>query len=321
MASGLLQEVALAVVGLAVLLVAGDLLVRGACSLAAKLRIPTLIVGLTIVAFGTSAPELFVSVQAVLDGEAGIAIGNIVGSNIANVLLVIGGPALIYPVDSREPGVRRYASAMLAATALFASFAYLGGVIDTRASLILLGGLAIYLAYAAYRARSGAPDPVATDVEDFQDGGGWPRTIAFIVIGLVGLPVGAGLLVENGAAIALELGVRQEIVGLTLVAFGTSLPELAATLAGAVRREYGIVIGNILGSNLFNLLAVGGAIGLAGGAEFDRYSLALDIPVMAGAALLIAGVVYARAKVGRLLGAAFLLGYAGYLAALATVAT
>ncbi|MEL6365598.1 MAG: calcium/sodium antiporter [Pseudomonadota bacterium] len=307
------QDVSLAILGLVVLLVAGDLLVRGSVALAGALNIPKLIVGLTIVAFGTSAPELMVSIKATLTGDAGIAIGNIVGSNIANVLLVLGVPAIIYPVASKEPGCRRYASAMLGATALFAFYAYAQGAIGMTSGVVLFGGLLLYLAYAAVRAMSGDEDPMATDIEEFEANGSALKIAAFLILGLVGLPLGANLLVENGAEIARELNVREEVIGLTLIAFGTSLPELATTVSGAIRREQGIVIGNILGSNIFNLLAVGAAIGVFGGARFDEYALTLDIPVMIAAALIIAVVVYTRATISRGLGLLFLGGYLAYI--------
>ena len=320
MSDTLFQEFLLAVFGLVVLLVAGDLLVRGSVALARSLRVPTLLIGLTIVAFGTSAPELVVSVKATVGGDAGIALGNIIGSNIANVLLVLGAPSIIFPICGKEPGVRRYASAMLAATALFGWFAYGPGGLDTQSGVFLLIGLAAFLTYAGARALSGDADPVTAEIEEFVAAGPTWKVLAFVVVGLIGLPLGASLLVDNGAAIARELNVREEVIGLTLIAFGTSLPELATTVAGALRRERGIVIGNILGSNLFNLLAVGGAIGLAGGADFDRYARMLDLPVMFGASLAIALIVYTRATIGRTLGVLFVMSYFAYMVALTTAA-
>ncbi len=323
MSQTLLQQLLFAVIGLGVLLAAGDLLVRGSVALARALKVPKLIVGLTIVAFGTSAPELVVSVKAALADDPGIALGNIIGSNIANVLLVLGLPAIIFPVSGKEPGVRRYATAMLAATALFSYFAYATGDLNAGNGIALLIGLFLFLAYAAFRALTGDPDPVTTDIDEFEAKGPAWKTIAFLLIGLIGLPLGGGLLVDNGAAIARQLHVREEVIGLTLIAFGTSLPELATTVSGALRREQGIVIGNILGSNLFNLLAVGAAIGLFGGASgvaFDKFALMQDVPVMIAAALLIAGVVYLRANIGRTLGLIFVVGYLAYMVVLARTA-
>lgn len=311
-------EITLVILGLGLLLVAGDLLVRGAVSLARALRIPSLLIGLTIVAFGTSAPELFVSVKAAMSNDPGIAVGNIIGSNIANVLMVLGIPALITPVRGNEKGVRRYASAILAATALFCWFAYSGRVLSPHTSMILLGALALFLLYVGFRAITGAPDPLASDISEFDESPkrGWVIA-AFLLAGLIGLPLGASLLVENGASLAERLHVRQEVIGLTVIAVGTSLPELATTVMGAIRKHEGIVIGNILGSNMFNLLAVGGALGLSGGAAFTPYSLQLDLPVMVAATLLIAGFVYLRRDIGRLTGFLFVLAYAGYFAVLA----
>jgi len=198
-------EIASILLGLALLLVAGDLLVRGAVSLARSIGVPTLLIGLTIVAFGTSAPELAVSIKAVLADDPGIAIGNIVGSNIANILLVLGVPALIWPVAASEPGVRRYATAVVAATALFCWFAYARESIDFTAGAVLFGGLALFLGYVGMRAMSGAGDPLTGEIEEFDESKrAWWLTAVFLVAGLVGLPLGGNLLVESGASHAAQ---------------------------------------------------------------------------------------------------------------------
>ena len=153
--------IGLVLLGLAILIVSGDLLVRGAVGLAQILRVPALLIGLTIIAFGTSAPELVVTIQAVLGGAGGIAVGNIVGSNIANVLLVLGVPALIFPIACEVKGLRRNTVIMLAATALFAGWAYLTNAIDFQAGVVLLTLIIAYLAYTGWRAASGQSDPMA----------------------------------------------------------------------------------------------------------------------------------------------------------------
>lgn len=316
----MVAEIVLVVLGLIVLLIAGDLLVRGAVGLAAALKIPALIVSLTIVAFGTSAPELVVSVQAVLAGNDGIALGNIIGSNIANIFLVLGLPALIYPITTHVPGLRRHAVLMLMATAGFVAAAYLAGHIDTKIGGALFAGIIAYVAYMWIRAAGGdARDPVIDEVGEYQEAAGLnAKTLIFLAAGLVGLPLGAHLLVSNGATLAAGLGVREEVIGLTIIAFGTSLPELATVVAAALHKKSDVAIGGVIGSNIFNILAVGGAAGLAGTADFDSESLRLDIPVMIAAALTITAFVLTRRDIGRLSGLTMIAAYVGFMYLLAT---
>lgn len=311
-------EIFLVIVGLIILLAAGDLLVRGAVGLAAALKIPALVISLTIVAFGTSAPELVVTVQAVLSGNDGIALGNIIGSNIANVFLVLGLPALIYPITTHVRGLRRHALFMLAATALFVAAAYFRGYIDTQIGAVFFSGIIVYILYMWIRAISGGAEPVIDEVEEYLgDGGVSLKTLIFLAAGLIGLPAGAHLLVTNGAALAADLGVREEVIGLTIIAFGTSLPELATVIAAALHRKSAVAIGGIIGSNIFNILAVGGAAGLAGTADFNRASLDLDIPVMVAAALAVSFYVFTRRDIGRLSGFIFFLLYLAFMFILA----
>ena len=313
------SQIAFLALGLAILLVAGDILVRGAVSLAAALNIPALLVSLTIVAFGTSAPELVVTVQAVISGNDGIALGNIIGSNIANIFLVLGLPAIIYPVTTHVIGLRRHAVTMLIATAAFLAAAYFPGEIGTKIGAGLFACILAYVAYMWVRASSGrADDPILDEVEEYQTGRGITlKTILFLVIGLVGLPIGAQLLVNSGAGLAMDLGVREELIGLTIVAFGTSLPELATVFAGALHKKSDVAIGGVIGSNIFNIFAVGGAAGLAGTAVFDPDSLRLDLPVMALAAIVLSAFVITRKDIGRITGLLFTAGYIGFILLLA----
>lgn len=317
----LLQSIILVILGLAILLVAGDMLVRGAVGLAAALKIPALFISLTIVAFGTSAPELMVSVQAVLAGQDGIALGNIIGSNIANVFLVLGLPAIIYPITTHVIGLRRHAAFMLFVTAVFVAAAYGPGEISGKIGAVLFAGIICYIAYMWIRASHGAAEPVIDEVEEYV---GAPRlslkVILFLAAGLVGLPLGAHLLVANGASLAAQLGVRDELIGLTIIAFGTSLPELATVAAAALHKKSDVAIGGIIGSNIFNILAVGGAAGLAGGVEFDPASLRVDIPIMIIAALVLSFYVFTRRDIGRLTGLFIFGAYLGFIIALAKLA-
>ena len=318
----MLTETLLLVAGLAILLVAGELLVRGAVSLAKLLSVPALLIGLTVVAFGTSAPELVVTVQAVLSGDNGIAMGNIVGSNIANILLVLGVPALVSAISLATPRLRRHAVVMVAATALFMGFVYLGGEIARTAGLVMLGAIALYIVLIGLDARRGGDADLMAEVDEYGETAAskW-KTPLFLLLGLVGLPLGATLLVDNGAAIATRLGVREEVIGLTIVAFGTSLPELATVFAAALKREADVAVGNILGSNIFNLLFVGGVAGLVGSSSFSDTALAVDLPVMAICALLLAALVMIRGRIGRVLGLGFTLAYVAYIVFLGTIGT
>lgn len=316
----LYSQIALVILGLAILLVAGDLLVRGAVGLAAALKIPALLVSLTIVAFGTSAPELVVTVQAVLSGNDGIALGNIIGSNIANIFLVLGLPAIIYPVTTHVLGLRRHAVIMLLATAVFLGAAYGPGEIAFGLGAGLFACIVFYVVYMWIRAsRGAADDPVIDEVEEYKEAGGLGlKTLSFLAAGLIGLPLGAHLLVANGADLATGLGVREELIGLTIIAFGTSLPELATVFAAAVHKKSDVAIGGVIGSNIFNIFAVGGAAGLAGTATFSAASLNLDLPVMTVAAVAIAAFVLTRRDIGRIWGLIFTAAYVLFILLLAS---
>ncbi|GJL95884.1 MAG: sodium:calcium antiporter [Hyphococcus sp.] len=317
----MVSQIILVLFGLVILLAAGDLLVRGAVGLAAALRIPALIISLTIVAFGTSAPELVVTVQAVLSGNDGIALGNIIGSNIANVLLVLGLPAIIYPITTHVEGLRRHVIVMLLATGAFAAAAYVNGSIDTMWGGALFAGIIAYVAYMWWRASHGGAEPVIDEVDEYLENAGISaKTIAFLAVGLIGLPLGAHLLVTNGSSLAASLGVREELIGLTIIAFGTSLPELATVVAAAFHKKSDVAIGGIVGSNIFNLLAVGGAAGLTGTAVFDHASRSVDIPVMIVTMLLMSAYVLSRRDIGRLTGMFMFGAYIGFIIALTKLA-
>ncbi len=315
----MLFSIAMIIIGLIILLVAGELLVRGAVDLASALKVPALLISLTIVAFGTSAPELIVSIQAVLNNTGGIALGNIIGSNIANVLMVLGFPAIVYPISSSVPGLRPHAIVMALATLVFAYGAFIVGEINFLIGLILFVGLITYLSYMLLTAKNGDHNiPVLDEIDEFTDGGGLNiSTITFLIAGLIGLPVGAHLLVTYGAELARSLGARDAIIGLTIIAFGTSLPELATVFSAALKKKADVAIGSIIGSNIFNLLAVGGVTGLVGGASFDQASLTLDIPVMLGATLLLIWFVLTKRNISKPVGIVMGLSYIIFIAYLA----
>lgn len=313
-----LLDSGLILLGLVLLLAGGEWLVRGAVSLAAHLGVPSLLIGLTIVAFGTSAPELFVSIKAVMSDTNGIAIGNIIGSNIANIFLVLGLPAILAPISLKLPGLRRHTVVMIAATLLFAYIIYIHQVLDLTMGLILTAGIILYIAYAAYSAmRPGSADRDMIESEVQEDlGENTPplsKTVFIILLGLIGLPIGASLLVGSGANLASGFGVRDELIGLTIVAFGTSLPELATVWAAARKGDADVACGNIVGSNIFNILFVGGAMGLFGTTQFTDEARLYDVPVMIAAAVILALMIFARGRITRLTGILFTLAYLAYI--------
>lgn len=295
--------------GLVLLLVAGDFLVRGAVNLSLRLGIPAFMVGMTVVAFGTSAPELLVSVQAVLADAGGLALGNVVGSNIANILLVMGAPALLAPVViGRES--RRDFGIMIGATLLFIALAF-SGVIGLWQALVLLAAFAVFMGDSILRGRKARVEVEELEGADPDLQG--PKIAIYLALGLAGLPIGAHLLVTGAVDIAAALGVSDVVIGLTIVAIGTSLPELATTLMAALRREGGVALGNILGSNIFNLLLILGVAGLVGPMTVPVEMLRLDLWVMLGAAMLLAPFIWTGRPIGRIFGSVLLLAYGGYL--------
>ncbi|WP_147112973.1 calcium/sodium antiporter [Tateyamaria sp. syn59] len=304
--------------GLLILLLAGDSLVKGAVNLSLRLGVPALIVSLTIVAFGTSAPELLIAIQAVLDDAPGIAIGNVVGSNTANILLVLGIPALLATMHTSECETKKTFNFMIAASILFIALAF-RGVFDWIAAVVLLFGLSLVLWDAAREAKGHrAVNPGADEEEEDIEGvdpdlPGW-RIAIFLILGLIGLPLGADLLVDNATIIAKMYGVSDTVIGLTLVAVGTSLPELATTVMAALRRQADVALGNVIGSNMFNLLAIIGVASFVGPIPVDPSFLRFDLWVMLGASLLLLPFVYMRRDITRLWGVILTALYLTYLA-------
>jgi cation:H+ antiporter len=304
--------------GLIYLLMGGDLLVRGAVALARRARVPPLIVGLTVVSLGTSLPELVVTVQAALAGYPGMAIGNVVGSNIANVLLVAGVPAIAYPLVCDRGFERRNASIMLGVSIFFVVLCLVGDL-NRLVGAVLLVGLAAIMTYtlrATTRARRDAKK--TTPLEWVL---GLPTTTwmigLFFAVGAVGLPVGARLMVEAAVEVSAQLGVSEAVVGLTIVAIGTSLPELATAFVAVFKREMGMAVGTVTGSCIFNILAIMGIAAVASPSPIPVPSgfPSLDLPVMLGAAFALAFLVWFRRSIGRTAGILFVTGYCAYLVA------
>ncbi len=309
------MELLIALLGLVILLAGGDLLVRGAVAVSLQLGVPALVVGLTVVAFGTSAPELLVSVQSALVGAPGIALGNVVGSNIANVLLVLGVPALISRMDTRAHDTRESYLMMMGASLVFAVLLFLSPL-GRGHGAVLLAILAATLARMAWTARGDASAVLdEVDPETARAMPAW-RAGLYIAVGIVALPAGADLLVDAARAFALDFGIAEEVVGLTLVAVGTSLPELATTVMAAVRRQGDVAMGNVIGSNLLNLVAIIGVTTMIAPLEVSPQMLRQDLWVMLGASLILAPFAMGAMRLGRRVGVGFLLLYAGYVAIL-----
>ena len=287
--------------GLVILLLAGDALVRGAVNLSLRLGVPALIVSLTIVAFGTSAPELLIAISAVGDNADGIALGNVVGSNTANILLVLGIPALMRALHTSECDTRKNYVFMLMASVLFIAHAFLGEFTVTS-GLILLAALAFVLGVAFREARAHRKNGKDSDLDDIEEADPdmpyW-RIGIYLLLGLIGLPLGADLLVDNASIIARMYGVTDTVIGLTLVAIGTSLPELATTVMAALRRQADVALGNVIGSNMFNLLAIIGIATFVGPITVDPAFLRVDLWVMLGASLVLVPFVFFKKDITR----------------------
>lgn len=301
-----------ALLGLIVLLVAGDLLVRGAVNFSLKIKIPAFIVSLTVVALGTSAPELLVAIRAILDNSPGIALGNVVGSNIANVFLVLGIPALIAGINTRECNTRKNYVFMMIATVIFLSLAFIGNFSLPQGILFLIL-LALFLLITARDTLKMQNKTSNLEVENADPNLVFWKIILFLSLGFIGLPIGADILVTNSSLIAKSYGLSDEVIGLTLVALGTSLPELATTLMAALRKQAEVALGNVIGSNIFNLFAIVGITTMFGDIPIAPSFFNFDFWIMFGAGIVLFPFVYMRVNINRLWGAFLTLTYAAYL--------
>ena len=304
--------------GLVVLVYAGDFLIRGSVSLARRLDIPPIIVGLTVVAFGTSAPELMVGIDAVITGVPTLALGNVVGSNIANVWLVIGLPAVIAPMICKAPRFTHNMVGMIFATLVFIALAFYGPFTALTGGFLLIG-LFIFLYLSSRKDKSsGGYQAILHDIEGLPQK---PDTFRFsmliIVLGLLGLSFGAHFFVQGAVEFAVMLGVSEAVIGLTLVAIGTSIPELVTAIAAALRKQCDVAMGNVLGSNIFNLFGIIGVSSLVGDIPVPEGFLKFDLWVMLAAALTFVPFALFKRNVGRHSGVFFLIAYALYIIFLA----
>ncbi|MFT0211667.1 calcium/sodium antiporter [Pseudomonas sp. F1_0610] len=317
------MEIALYLIAGFILLVIGaELLVRGAARLAAGFGISPLIIGLTIVAFGTSAPEMAVSTQSAINGQGDIAIGNVVGSNILNVLLILGLSAVITPLVVTRRLVTIDVPIMIAASALAWALA-IDGSYSRADGLILFAAILAYTGYLIFDSIRKRNKGEAIEVDDEYTADNEPnsakttaKNIALIIVGLVMLVAGSDLLVKGAVSLATLLGLSELVIGLTIVAIGTSLPELATSVIAAMKGQRDIAVGNIVGSNLFNLLAVLGLAGLVSpqAIEISKQAITFDFPIMMIVAVACLPIFFTSFKVSRWEGWLFILYYIIYTA-------
>jgi cation:H+ antiporter len=303
-------------VGVALLFAGGELLIRGALGAANRLGVSPLLSGLVIVGFGTSAPELVVSVDAALEQRPDIAIGNVVGSNIGNVLLILGICALITPLSVKPLALRRDAVTVVLASVLFIVLVG-GSALGRMDAAILLSSLGGYLAWAYWTERFHAAPAAELHRAEAEELSVLPRAgwlIAFaVIVGLALMVAGSRALLTGTVAVAETFGVSEALIGLTLVAVGTSLPEFSISVIAAVRRHADVAVGNVLGSNIFNLLGVLGVSALLQPLPVHERILAVDQWVMLAAALLLLVFLHTGRRLTRVEGALLLTGYVAYL--------
>jgi len=305
--------------GLAMLIAAGEATLRGAVGLSRRLGLSPAMIGLTVVGFGTSAPELVVSVQAALGGRPGFAVGNAIGSNIANSFLILGVGALIAPLHCEPRAMRRDGGAMLAVT-LLCVLAALAGRITAWEGAIMLLILIGFIAWSYRQDRKWADLPAALHEKEANvltniPANGWLIGV-LLAAGFAGLASGATLMVDGAASIAQRIGISDTVVGLTIFAVGTSLPELAAAIMATARGHTDVAVGNVLGSNIFNILGILGTASLVAPLPFEPSIRAVDIWVLLGASLVLAPIIVTGWRISRREGAMLLTCYIAYIASI-----
>ncbi|PRX37722.1 cation:H+ antiporter [Meinhardsimonia xiamenensis] len=313
-------DAVMVIAGLALLYAGGEALVRGSVALARRLRVSKLVIGLVVVGFGTSMPELIVSIDAALAGTPEIVLGTVVGSNIANVLLLVGTAAVIAPLAGWMRGAVRESMTLVAVTLLM--YALLReDVIGRVQGALLLTGLVAYLVTTHWlerRERQASLHEIEAAAVEPLPAGGASYALLFVVGGLVGLVLGADLLVDGAVDLARLLGVSEAVIGLSLVAIGTSLPELAATVVAAMRRQGDVVLGNVIGSCIFRILGITGLTATVQPLTVDPRFAGVDGIGLVLSAVLLALLLALRPSIGRLWGGTMLIAYGAYVAFLYT---
>jgi cation:H+ antiporter len=302
-------------IGLLGLFFGGEALVRGSVAIAERLGVSKLVIGLTIVGFGTSTPELLVSVNAALAGSSDIALGNVVGSNTANILLILGLSAIVYPITGWDLNVRRdvfVALAVAVLTLVLVQFSVIGRL----SGLLMFGTLIAYLWYTFTSSRL-APSQITDNTDPHQHSSLSPQiALGAVVLGLLLLVFGADFLVEGATNIARSYGISEAVIGLTIVAVGTSLPELATSVLAALRKHSDVALGNVVGSNIFNILGILGLTALVKPVGVSAGFSSFDVPVMLAVTLGLAGLLFFAKSIDRRIGAVMVGLYAVYTAVL-----
>lgn len=311
----MLEAVALLIVGLVILVWSADKLVFGSAALARNVGISPLVIGMTILAMGSSAPEMMVSATAAWDGKTDTAVGNVLGSNIANIALILGITAIIKPLSISSAVVRRELPLMIAVTVL-------AGILLWDNHLGFYEGVLLFVLFAAFlfamlqisRKEQKAGDAFVDEQEsEVPEGVSNPKAVMWVVIGLILLPLAASMLVDNAVVIAKYFGMSDLVIGLTIIAIGTSLPELAASLAGVLKGEDDMAVGNIIGSNVFNILAVMGLPGIINPSMLSEFAMGRDFWVMLGVSLLLVAMCLGKSRsINRLEGSILFVCFLGY---------
>lgn len=296
--------------GFVLLMGGAEFAVRGAVAIAARLKIPTLIIGLTIVALGTSIPELVVSMKAALQGNAGISVGNVIGSNIANVLLVLGASALIFPVTCSGKAFYRDFSFLFMVTLVFAFFVVNGKLVNWN-GWIMLAMLALFVIYNYYNAKDDGADD--EEIPSALVNKGWLSILLALAGGMTAIVYGTDFLIGGAVTVAKILGVSEEVIGLTIIAIGTSMPELATSCVAAFRHQNGIALGNVVGSNIWNIVFIMGATSAITDVKVADQFILFDLWVMLFASFMLLPMMMFKNKITRAEGV-FMLGcYTAYL--------
>lgn len=305
-------DIFLILVGLVLLYYGGEAVVRGAIGLSLKAGMSKLLVGLTVMAFSTSSPELFVSINAALDGNSDIAIGNVVGSNIANIGLILGISAMICPLGVQRSVLKQEIPVLLVASVVLVWFIN-DQLISFWNGFLLLGGLLVYI-YISFRSAKQDPHPEASNVEDFTttQNTSWGRDLLILTLGLAGLILGSECMVRGAVSVATSLGISHAVIGLTIVSIGTSLPELATCIVAALRKEADIIIGNLIGSNVFNIGAILGCTALIHPLPNVGIT-AIDLTVMVFLSILLLPIMLTGFRICRQEGALLVVFYSFYI--------
>ncbi len=306
------MNILLAAIGLALLLLGGNFVVRGALGLSHRLQISPLLVGIVIIGFGTSLPEVAVSIQAALEGSPGLAIGNVIGSNIANTLLILGFASLIFPVAVNTRHRSRDITALITITLMFAGIGFALGQIEWWYGIVMI---TVLLGYISLAACQGA-ETLAADGDGRVQEVVSPLMIGLsLMIGFVAILGGAELLVAGAAGLSRQLGIPDEVIGLTVIAIGTSLPEMATTFAAAWQRKTQLCFGNVIGSNLFNISGIAGLTALVSPLPFSQDLLDFDLRILVVTTILLALIMLRGKPISRGLGLFLALAYGLYLGA------